>query len=184
MDNKGRLVVISGPSGVGKSTICREVVNRTGAARIITMTTRPKAPTEKDGVDYHFVTKDQFLMAVRQGQLLEYAEVFGNLYGSPKAPVMDAVNSGRSVVVVLDVQGGLQVKKDHPDALLIFILPPDGNHLRSRLSSRGRDTDTAMETRLKCSSQEIAIAEQHYDHRVVNDDLEQAVCAIMKIMSS
>lgn len=184
MPDKGKLIVISGPSGVGKSTICRAVVSRTGASRIVTMTTRPQSPGETDGVDYHFVTRDQFRHAIESGQLLEHAEVFGHLYGSPKASVIDAINRGRSVVVVLDVQGGLQVKRDNPDAVLIFILPPDTRLLKERLTTRGRDSSSDMETRLKCSAEEMATAERYYDKMVVNDNLELAIEQVAAIVMS
>jgi guanylate kinase len=182
MAKKGKIIVISGPSGVGKSTICREVVRRTGAAVSISMTTRPKSVSEVDGVDYCFVTKDQFAKAVREGGLLEHAEVFGNFYGTPKEPVVKTINEGRNVILTIDVQGGLQVQKQFPDAELVFILPPDTGELVERIGKRGRDTSEDMQRRLSGSAEEMAVAREHYSRMVVNDDLERAINEVIKIV--
>jgi guanylate kinase len=182
MGSRGRLVVISGPSGVGKSTICREVVKRTGSALSVSMTTRAKSPAETEGVDYFFVTKGQFKAALKEDKLLEHAEVFGNSYGTPKDPVLKALNEGKSVILEIDVQGGLQVKKRFPDTVLVFILPPDTKQLEQRIAARGRDSRDAIQQRLDGSTDEMAIAWKQYTTMVVNDDLERATNMVTKIV--
>jgi guanylate kinase len=182
MGRRGRLIVVSGPSGVGKSTICREVVKRTGAALSVSMTTRPKTATEVDGTDYYFVKGGEFRKAIKEGRLLEHAEVFGNLYGTPRDPVMKALDQGKSVILEIDVQGGLQVKKNYPDAVLVFILPPDARELEDRITKRGRDPQGVIQKRLEGSADEMTIAWKTYDTMVVNDDLERATNMVTKIV--
>ncbi|HSV26253.1 MAG TPA: guanylate kinase [Sedimentisphaerales bacterium] len=181
MSDRGRLVVISGPSGVGKSTICRELVKRTGALLSVSMTTRPRTPSEVDGVDYHFVTRQQFRKMLKDGAFLEHAEVFGNMYGTPAEPAISAVNAGKSVILEIDVQGGLQIKKAFPDALLVFILPPDAGELAQRINRRARDSADETQKRLVSSTDEMAVAWKNYSHMVVNDDLEHAINMITKM---
>lgn len=175
-------MVVSGPSGVGKSTICREVAQRTGAFLSVSMTTRAKAASEVDGVDYHFVTKSQFNKMLKEDGFLEHAEVFGNMYGTPKEPVLKALNEGKSVILEIDVQGGMQVKKRFPHALLVFILPPDAKELAQRISKRGRDSAEAAQKRLEGSTDEMAMAWKHYSQMVVNDDLERAINMVAKLI--
>lgn len=182
MPQRGRLIVVSGPSGVGKSTICREVIKRTGAALSVSMTTRAKTPSEVEGVDYYFVKPGDFKKALKEGRLLESAEVFGNMYGTPREPVLKALDEGRSVILEIDVQGGLQVKKNYPDAVLVFILPPDTKQLEDRITKRGRDAASAMQKRLEGSTDEMAVAWKSYDIMVVNDDLERAITQVVKIV--
>jgi guanylate kinase len=182
MARKGKLIVVSGPSGVGKSTICREVVKRTGAVLSVSMTTRAKTPAEVEGADYYFVSKGEFKKALKEGRLLEHAEVFGNMYGTPREPVMKALEAGRSVILEIDVQGGLQVKRSYPDTVLVFILPPDTRVLEERITKRGRDSVDAMQKRLEGSTDEMAVAWKQYEIMVVNDDLERAVGMVVKII--
>jgi guanylate kinase len=182
MSKRGRLIVVSGPSGVGKSTICREVVKRTGAALSVSMTTRPKSESEVEGTDYYFVSKGEFKKAVKEGNLLEHAEVFGNFYGTPKEPVIKALNEGKSIILEIDVQGGLQVKKNYPDVVLVFVLPPDAKHLEERITKRGRDTLDTIQKRLEGSADEMTMAWKTYDTMVVNDDLKRAIETVTKIV--
>jgi len=180
---RGKLIVLSGPSGVGKSTICREVIRRVeGLELSVSLTTRSPGPGEQDGRDYWFVSEAEFRERMEQGLLLEHAEVFGNLYGTPKDKVDEALNAGRNVILEIDVQGGRQVKTVYPDAVMIFILPPNDKALAERIGRRGRDAEEVAETRLNGASNEIAAAWQHYDNMVINEDLEHAVNEVVQIV--
>ncbi len=182
-NKKGKVVIVSGPSGVGKSTICREVVKRLDDVYIsVSVTTRPKAESERDGQDYCFITKQQFQEWIDKGELLECAEVFGNLYGTPKDKVEQALQHGKTIILEIDVQGAKQVKAIYPDAEMIFILAPTQRTLVERMSSRGRDEAEVAEERLEGAGAEIAAAWQYYEHMVINDDLEQAVGEVVEII--
>ena len=180
---KPGVAVVSGPSGVGKSTICKKLVQQTGAFLSISLTTRPKSETEIDGEDYRFISEKEFQDKAANGQFLEYAEVFGNYYGTPKHPVEKALSERKFVILEIDTQGAMQVKKIYPDAVMIFILPPSHADLAGRMAGRGRGEDIQVaQQRLDSASNEIAAAWQYYDHMVINADLEQAVNEIKQIL--
>jgi len=180
---KGKVVIVSGPSGVGKGTICREVVKRLDDVYIsVSVTTRPKAESECDGQDYRFITKQQFQERIDKGELLEYAEVFGNLYGTPKNMVEQSLQAGKTIILEIDVQGAKQAKAVYPDAVMVFILAPTQKTLAERMGSRGRDEAEVAEERLEGAGAEIAAAWQYYEHMVINDDLEQAVGEVVEII--
>ncbi len=183
---KGKLVIISGPSGVGKSTICRAVLERMKNVYLsVSMTTRPKSPKETDGKDYFFVSKTDFKDRIAKGDLLEYAEVFGNYYGTPKSKVLEQLERGRTVILEIDVQGARQVKMKYPDSELIFILPPTQKELAQRMNNRGRGEEPQKaKLRLDQADDEIAAAWQHYDHMVINDVLDHAIDEVMQIIQN
>jgi guanylate kinase len=180
---KGTVVIVSGPSGVGKSTICKEVVKRLKNTRLsVSVTTRLKSEKEVDGRDYWFISKEQFQRRVNEGSLLEHAEVFGNFYGTPKDKVDEALGAGETIILEIDVQGAKQIKAIYPVAVMIFILPPTQKKLAERMNLRGREDARTAEKRLNGAGVEIAAAWQYYEHMVINDDLEQAVKEIVQII--
>lgn len=182
---KGKVVIISGPSGVGKSTICREIVKRLSDVYLsVSVTTRPKGEAEIDGVDYWFVTKKEFGEKIDKGLLLEHAEVFGNLYGTPKDKIYEALRAGKTVILEIDVQGARQAKAVFEDAVMIFILPPSSKVLAERINHRGRESVDVAEERLGEAGTEIAAAWQNYEHMVINEDLQQAVNECVQIIEN
>ena len=184
-DRQGGIVIISGPSGVGKSTICRGIIERVDNACLsVSATTRGKSRGEVNGKDYWFISEKEFRRRIDEGLLLEYAEVFGHLYGTPKDKVEEALRTGRTVILEIDVQGGKQVKSFFPEAKMIFILPPTAKVLAERLSGRGRDDAEIAEKRLEGADAEIAAAWQYYEHMVINDDLQQAIDECVKIIET
>ena len=183
-NKKGKVVIVSGPSGVGKSTICKEIVKRLDHVYLsISMTTRPKSDAEVDGRDYWFVSKEEFQERIEKGLLLEHAKVFGHFYGTPKDKANEALEEGKIVILEIDVQGARQAKAVFKDAIMIFILPPSAKTLAERIDHRGREVAEAAEERLNGASVEIAAAWQYYQHMVINEDLQQAVNECVQIIT-
>lgn len=185
MEKKGRLFVISGPSGVGKGTIVSELTERLGdSVRLsISATTRQPREGDRDGVDYYFLSEEEFLSKVEKGEFLEYASVHGNYYGTPKPPVQAALEAGLDVILEIDVQGAMQVKENYPEGVFIFILPPSITELRARLAGRGTESEQDMERRMGMALQEIEYLDQ-YDYGVLNHVLETAVKDVLSIIGA
>jgi len=179
----GKVVIVSGPSGVGKSTICKEVAKQLKNVYLsVSVTTRPKSKAEVDGQDYWFISENEFQQRIDKGLLLEHAEVFGHLYGTPKDKVEQALQNGDCVILEIDVQGARQVKRIYKNAVMIFIFPPSQRELAERMKLRGREDMESAEERLEGASGEIAAAWQYYKHMVINEDLQQAVSEVIEII--
>ncbi|MEM8711149.1 MAG: guanylate kinase [Planctomycetota bacterium] len=174
------MLLISGPSGCGKSTICKRLLLDPQVVFSVSATTRAPRPGEVDGQHYHFLSKDDFKARIAEGAFIEHAEVHGNMYGTLKAPMEEAIAAGKIYLVEIDVQGALQLKALEVDGIYVFIAPPDFDVLRARLSGRGTETPEVLERRLKKAEDEYRERER-YDHIVVNDDLERAVEEIRSI---
>jgi guanylate kinase len=186
MNTQGQVVVISGPSGVGKTTIVKEVLKRTGADYSVSATTRLPRAGEVDGRDYRFVDRAQFEEMVRQGRMLEWAEVFGQLYGTPEGSVQEALAAGRTMVLDIDVQGAIQVHRKMPEATFLLILPPSRQELARRLAGRGSEDPQAVARRLAAAEKEISTAQTSgvYNHEVINDRLEEAVAQVVGLIQA
>ncbi len=182
---RGKLVVISGPSGAGKTSICNELLRKLPNARwSVSVTTRPPRPGEKDGEAYRFVSKEEFQRMLEAGELLEHAEYLGNYYGTPRKPVEQAIERGEIVIMEIDVQGGAQVAKKVPDSIRIFILPPTMETLQARLSGRRTESQEIQRRRIEQADGEIAFARNSgcYQYFITNDILEDSVNQILEII--
>lgn len=181
---QGRILIVSGPSGVGKGTIVREVMRDNPSLRFsVSATTRAIRSGEVEGESYYFVTKERFEEMIAAGELLEYACYAGNYYGTPLKPVERALAGGISVVLEIDVQGGLQVLRRRPDAISVFIAPPSFDELKRRLAGRGDTPPEIAARRLQIAAQECETAKQ-YQYTVVNDDLRRAVGTLEAILTA
>jgi len=183
MSSKGLLIVLSGPSGVGKGTILKEVMKDKSLklAFSVSMTTRAKREGEVDGVNYFYVTRDEFEQAVRDGKMLEYAEFVGNYYGTPLEYVEKLRNEGTNVILEIEVQGCLQVQEKEPDALTIFIVPPSMEELENRIRGRKTEAEEIIQQRLAKAESEMEMLNK-YKYVVCNDDVELAADIISVII--
>ncbi|XAL99398.1 guanylate kinase [Phycisphaeraceae bacterium D3-23] len=176
-DYPGLLVILSGPSGAGKTTISRAVRELMDVAFSVSLTTRPLSAEDTDGEDYLFVNEREFKEQVKLAQLLEWAQVHGNFYGTPREPVVEALEAGEIVLLEIDVQGARQVKENLPDAVGIFVEPPSEEELLARLRARKREDEATIQKRFQRATAEMAQAHELgiYDLTIVNCDLEKAI---------
>ena len=173
---------MSGPSGAGKGTVLRAALARRPDIFLsVSATTRPARAGERNGIDYHFVSDDEFARMREQGEFLEWARVFDNLYGTPRTPIDESLADGRDVIAELDIQGAMMVKRARPEAVLVFIEPPSLEELAPRLRGRGTEDPGARSRRLEGAYEEIKKKES-YDHVIVNDDLDEAVANLLRIL--
>ncbi len=178
----GKLVVLSAPSGGGKSTICRKLLERNPDFRLsVSATTRPPRHTEREGVDYYFLPEEVFWQKVRAGEFLEYEQVHGNYYGTLKSTVARFLEEGKTVLFDIDVNGALKIKQTYPDALLIFIKPPSLEELVQRLKQRKTEDPASIERRLQRLPEEYGKA-KYFDVQVVNDQLDETVREIERLI--
>ena len=185
-NQRGLLVVLAGPSAVGKSTIGKYLEKDPGLSYCVSTTTREKRPNEDKGKVYDHVTLKAFFERLDRDEFLEYANILDNYYGTPKHPTLDDLNAGKDVLLDIDVQGALQVRYSYPDALMIFILPPDEPTLLERLKGRARDDAKDITRRFRDAKRVIHMAKgsRAFDHMVINDNLERAVAEIRKLISN
>lgn len=182
MKNKGTLYVISGPSGVGKGTICKEIIKRNPALSVsVSATTRQKRAEDIEGVTYYFKTKGEFVKMIDEGGFLEWTVYNDNYYGTPVKPVNDALESGKDFILEIEVCGALNVRKIFPDAVLIFIVPPSVDDLEKRLMNRGSETKESIKSRIERAKEELLL-QSEYDYTVVNDNLEKAISDVENII--
>ncbi|BDF08129.1 guanylate kinase [Emergencia timonensis] len=180
-EHSGKLFIISGPSGAGKGTICQRLVEESKVEISVSMTTRNPRPGEIDGKSYYFTEREDFLTEIEKGGFLEYAEVYGNFYGTPREKVIEKLSNGVDVVLEIDIQGALKVKEAYPNGIFIFILPPSMAELRKRITGRGSETEEAINLRLSQTLKEVSYIDK-YDYCVVNGDLEEAVARVKAIV--
>lgn len=173
--DKGVLLIVSGLSGAGKGTICKRIMEKYPDYELsISATTRDPRPGEVDGREYFFITKDEFEDRIKNGQLLEYAKYVDNYYGTPKDWVLAQMDQGKNVILEIELQGAFQVRDQIPEAVLIFIMPPDMEELERRLRGRGSETEEQIKKRLLRAMEEIEYVDQ-YDYVIVNEEVEKSV---------
>ncbi len=182
--NKGLLVVVSGASGTGKGTVCSALLeNMPDLSYSISATTRTPREGEADGVQYYFMSKEQFQEMIQEGGFLEWAEVYGNYYGTPIKKIQERLADGRDVLLEIDVQGALHVMEKCPEGVFIFLLPPSLEELEKRIRGRGTETEESLAKRLGSAKKEISVGRQ-YKYAVVNDTVENAVTKIKEILAA
>lgn len=183
MNQKGLLIIISGPAGSGKGTIVSRLRELAPFDFSVSATTRSPRPGEQHGVHYYFVDKADFESKIEQGEMLEYAQYVGNYYGTPKKPVEDALNEGKNIILDIEVQGALQIKEKMPEAIMIYVLPPDYETLLARIRGRGTETEEVIQKRMNQAKNEIKTFHS-YDYVVINRDggIERAAQDILSIL--
>ena len=183
MENKGKLVVISGFSGAGKGTLMKALMKEYGDsyALSVSATTRNPRPGEMDGVDYFFVTKDKFVQMIAEDALIEYAQYVGNYYGTPKEYVQQQLDLGKNVILEIEIQGALKIKEKFPDTVLMFVTAPNANELKNRLVGRGTETPEVIAARLSRACEE-SMGMEKYDYLVINDTIENGISLIDRLI--
>ncbi len=180
---KGLLLVVSGPSGAGKGTICKELLKANEDIKLsVSATTRKPRVGEIEGINYYFVKKEKFQDLISANEFLEYAQIYDNFYGTPKSTIIESLNNGQDVLLEIEMQGAMQVKKVYPDGVFIFTLPPSLEELKNRIVGRGTETEEEIEKRFGCAFEEIKLIED-YDYFIFNKDIDTSVKEIENIIA-
>ena len=180
---KGKFVIISGPSGVGKDTICDELVKKGVGRYSVSMTTRKKRSNEIEGISYFFVSKEEFERHIEEDYFLEYAMYNGNYYGTPNEFIKETTNNGDNVIAILEIKGAINAKRIFSNAITIFIMPPTFEELERRIRERGTDSEDVIRQRLKIAKEEIKNSNK-YDYVVINNTVDEAVLEIENIINN
>lgn len=181
---KGLLIIVSGPSGAGKGTICKELISRDNSIIVsVSATTRHPRNAEVDGISYHFLSKEKFEEMIANDGFLEHACVYDNYYGTPKDFVVEKITQGKNVLLEIDIQGALQVKKRYPEGIFVFILPPSMDTLKNRIVGRGSETPESLKKRLSCAVNEIELI-KNYDYFIINDTVATATDTLQAIITA
>lgn len=184
LNRKGLLLVVSGPSGAGKGTICKALLNKNDKIKLsVSATTRKPRNGEVHGVNYFFIEKEEFTKMVENGEFLEHAQIYDNFYGTPKAAIIECLEEGQDVILEIEMQGARQIKEVYPEGVFIFVLPPSLEELKSRIVGRGTETQEEIEKRFSCAFEEINQI-VNYDYFIVNEDIEKSVNDVEAIILS
>ena len=182
LNRKGLLLVVSGPSGAGKGTICKALLNKNDQIKLsVSATTRKPRNGEVHGVNYFFIEKEEFTKVIENGEFLEYAQIYDNFYGTPKAAIIECLEKGQDVILEIEMQGARQIKEVYPEGVFIFVLPPSLEELKSRIVGRGTETQEEIEKRFSCAFEEINQI-VNYDYFIVNEDIEKSVSDVEAII--
>lgn len=183
--SKGLLIIISGPSGAGKGTVCKELMSMQLSELEVSVsaTTRKPRPGELEGISYFFKEKEEFIQMIDQNEFIEYAQVYDNYYGTPRSHVQNKLDKGKDVILEIDIQGAMQVKKNNPEGVFVFIMPPSFEELKHRIISRGTETQNDILKRLHEAYKEVC-SSRNYDYIVINDDVHLAAEKVRSIITA